>query len=181
MEHTTPEGLNAKQWEKILAKVGETVTGNLCLIGSGACMFSGMTRTSLDLNIWNPGSDFDLAKLKDAMEAQGLLFNPTDEVIDKPYLQLVDPGIVQTGKFKSTEKIARFGGLTISRPPIENVIASKLVRGDKKDIEDISHLIGHFLVDNAKVTRAVNSMPQPQKNKASANLVILDVLNPPIN
>lgn len=179
MNETEPPGLSAKEWEKILSKIGETVEGELCLIGSGACMFSGMTRTSIDLDIWNPASDFDMAALRKAVEAQGLLFNPTDEIVDRPYIQVVEPGIVQTGKFKGTQKIARYGTLKVSRPPIENVIASKLVRSEKKDVEDIGHLASKFLVDNGKVQRAVQSMPDPQKTKAKGNLVFLDVINPP--
>jgi hypothetical protein len=176
---STPPGLSAKEWETILSKIGETVEGELCIIGSGACMFSGMSRTSMDLDVWNPSSNFDQTKLRKAVEAQGLMFNPTEEVVDRPYIQIVEPGIAQTGKFKTTHKMARYGTLKVTRPPIENIIASKLVRGDKKDIEDIGHLSNKFLVDNDKVKAAIQSMPNPQKGKAKENLVFLDVLNPP--
>src|ERR1035441_673895 len=45
-----------------LGKEGSPV--RLCLIGSAACLFGGMDgRTSADLDIWKPASDYDRAEL----------------------------------------------------------------------------------------------------------------------
>ncbi len=149
----------------------------LCLIGSAACLFAGMElRTTEDLDIWQPSSDFDLVELKHAAETSGLSFNPTGILApDQPYLQLVEPGIVQVGKFDPV-RIFKIGRLIISRPPIENIIASKLTRANSKDIEDIQFLHHHFQPDLMAVKKIIHTFPQAKKDIATENLVYLEIL-----
>ena len=172
-------GLNKQQWEEILEKIGSATNAKICLIGSAACIFSGMEgRTSIDLDVWKPKSQFDTPQLRKATEAAGLLFNPTSTYVDKPYIQIVEPGIVQVGNFNKEEDILNAGGLSVTRPPIENIIASKLVRGDAKDIEDIAHLMVSQ-PDLSKVKAAIESMPERQKLQAMENFVFIEVLSEP--
>lgn len=67
-----------------------------------ACVFGGMNaRTSRDLDVWKPASDYDFVELKEAVEAAGLDFDPTSFVEpDAPYVQLVEPGTTQIGNFE---------------------------------------------------------------------------------
>ncbi len=158
-----------------LGKDGPPV--KLCLIGSAACVFAGMElRTTEDLDIWQPSSDFDLLELKRAAEVAGLIFNPTDFLEPgQAYLQIVEPGIVQVGSFEPVAMF-RMGRLIVTRPPVENIIASKLVRADAKDIEDIHFLHKHYQADPALVKTVVSGYPAAKREVAEENLVYLEIL-----
>jgi hypothetical protein len=172
-------GLSREEWTKKLTEIGQKTSGQLCLIGSAACMFSGMDgRTSIDLDVWRPASRFDEQEFQNAVEESGLLYNPTGEITDKPYIQVVEPGICQTGDFAETQTMMQTGQLEVSRPPLENLIASKLLRCEPRDLEDISHLMTKFQPDTEKVRDAIESMPRQQREKALENLVYLEVLSP---
>lgn len=158
-----------------LGKDGSPVT--LCLIGSAACVFAGMElRTTEDLDIWQPSSDFDLLELKRSAEAAGLIFNPTEFLEpDRAYLQIVEPGIVQVGSFEPVAMF-RMGRLFITRPPAEYIIASKLTRADAKDIADINFLHKHYRAELAIVKAIVSGYPAAMRETAEENLVYLEIL-----
>lgn len=160
---------------RALGKEGPPI--QLCLIGSAACVFAGMElRTTEDLDIWQPSSDFDMLDLKSATEKAGLSFNPTGILEpDQPYLQIVEPGIVQVGTFEPVTMF-RMGRLVVSRPPIENIIASKLTRADAKDIEDIHFLHQHYQPDIPAIKKVISTFPAAKRQIAEENLVYLDVL-----
>ncbi|NJM36455.1 MAG: hypothetical protein HC845_00450 [Akkermansiaceae bacterium] len=149
----------------------------VCLIGSAACIFAGMElRTTEDLDIWQPHSDFDIVELRNAAEKAGLSFNPqTILEPDKPYLQIVEPGIVQMGAFEAI-RMFKIGRLIVSRPPIENIIASKLTRADAKDIDDVKFLQQHFQPDIGLIKKIILSFTSPKKEVATENLIYLEIL-----
>ena len=158
-----------------LGKEGSSV--KLCLIGSAACVFAGMElRTTEDLDIWQPASDFDLIELRRAAEEAGLIFNPTDLLEPgQAYLQIVEPGIIQVGSFEPVVMF-RMGRLIVSRPPVENIIASKLVRADAKDIEDIRFLHNHYQADTALVKSVISGYPVAKRVIAEENLIYLEII-----
>ncbi len=124
--------LDGEAWSLVLSELAQALGKDgppirLCLIGSAACLFGGMEgRTSADLDIWKPASDYDRLELKAAAEKAGLLFDPKQTLDpDRPYLQLVEPGLTQLGAFEPV-LIERLGRLHLFRPPIENLIAAKL-------------------------------------------------------
>ncbi len=169
-------------WMRSLESMADALGKNgppvhLCLIGSAACVFAGMElRTTQDLDIWQASSDFDLTELRNAAENSGLLFNPTDFINPaQPYLQLVEAGIVQVGAFEPV-CMFKIGRLVISRPPIENIIASKLLRSDAKDIEDIQFLHVHFQPDFSTIKNVISSFPSKKRETANENLVYLEIL-----
>ena len=164
--------------EQIASELGkEGPPLQLCLIGSAACLFAGMElRTTEDLDIWQPTSDFDFVELKQAAESSGLSFNPKGFLApDQPYLQLVDSGIVQVGNFTPV-RIFKIGRLIISRPPIENIIASKLTRATSKDIADIQFLHHHFQPDLTEIKKIILTFPQGKQDIATENFVYLEIL-----
>ena len=110
-----------------LGKEGSPV--RLCLIGSAACLFGGMDgRTSAGLDIWKPASDYDRHELKTAAEKAGLLFDPKQSLDpDRPYLQLVEPGLTQLGVFEPVFN-ERLGRLQLYRPPVEKLASAKSSR-----------------------------------------------------
>jgi len=174
--------LDGEAWLKVLedlsAKLGqEGPPLRLCLIGSAACLFGGMEgRTSNDLDIWKPASDFDRAELKAAAEQAGLLFDPKQTLEpDRPYLQLVEPGLTQVGEFEPVF-IERIGRLHLYRPPGENLIAAKLIRAEPKDLSDIRFLLSRHRPDLARVRHIVAEFPARARGRATENLVYLDVI-----
>lgn len=72
----------------------------------------------------------------------------------------------------------RMGRLEIYRPPIEHLIASKLVRGDARDIEDVVFLAGKHQPEIETIRDVVETFSQPAKQQALENLVYLDIIQP---
>jgi hypothetical protein len=78
-------GLNRQQWEEKLAQLGaqlQALNGavRLEIIGPWPLIEAGMPgRTSLDLDVWAPGSQSDRRLLRAACAAAGLDFDPLDE------------------------------------------------------------------------------------------------------
>ena len=176
--------LNADEWMRVLEKLAAALPPQgppvkLCLIGSAACLFGGMDgRTSADLDVWRTHSDYDRAELRIAAEAAGIIFDPKSTLDPgRPYLQIVEPGLTQLGAFEPVP-VDRMGRLEISRPPVENLIAAKLIRAEPKDISDIRFLISLHRPDAARIRALVATFPPGSRERAEENLVYLEVLTP---
>ena len=174
--------LNGGEWMAILERLAEAFPSEgppikLCLIGSAACLFGDMEgRTSEDLDVWKPASDYDRLELKTAAEKVGLLFDPKTSLAPKtPYLQLVEPGLTQLGPFEPV-LVARMRRLHIYRPPVENLIAAKLIRAEPKDLGDIRFLVTRHRPDQHRIRQIIAAFEQCAREKATENLVYLDVL-----
>lgn len=148
--------------EAALTRIGNALQkpAKLTVIGSVISMSMGQAaRMTMDVDVWRKASKFDNADLRQACEKAGVDFDPQGYVTaDKLYVQLVDPGIVQLGVFDETETICQYGNLTISRPPIENIIASKMVRGEGKDYDDSVFLMRRCRIDDDQVRQAIESI-----------------------
>jgi hypothetical protein len=176
--------LDGEAWSAVLADLAQALGKEgaplrLCLIGSAACLFGGMDgRTSADLDIWKPASDFDRRELQVAAEKAGLLFDPKQALEpDRPYLQLVEPGLTQLGEFEPVF-IERMGRLQLYRPPVENLVAAKLIRAEGKDLGDIQFLVSRHRPDLQRVRGIIAKFTMPGRERATENLVYLDVLTP---
>ena len=135
-------------------------------------------RTSADLDIWKPASDFDRLELEHAAEQAGLLFDPrTTLEPETPYLQLVEPGLTQLGEFVPV-LVERLGRLHVCRPPVENLVAAKLIRAEPKDIEDITFLISRHRPEPERIRQIIAGFERVARDKAEGNLVYLEVLKP---
>ena len=174
--------LDGEAWSAVLADLAQALGKEgppvrLCLIGSAACLFGGMDgRTSADLDIWKPASDYDRAELKLAAEKAGLLFDPKQTLEpNRPYLQLIEPGLTQLGAFEPV-LIERIGRLQIFRPPIENLIAAKLLRAEPKDLGDIRFLMSRHRPETARIRKVISEFSGATRERATENLVYLDVL-----
>jgi hypothetical protein len=174
--------LDGEAWSAVLADLARALGKKgspvrLCLIGSAACLFGGMDgRTSADLDIWKPASDYDRAELKPAAEKAGLLFDPKQiPEPGRPYLQLVEPGLTQLGVFEPV-LIERIGRLQLYRPPVENLIAAKLLRAEPKDLGDIRFLMSRHRPEPARIRKVIAEFSGSARERATENLVYLDVL-----
>ena len=94
---------------------------------------------------------------------------------DRPYLQLIEPGLTQLGTFEPV-LIERMGRLHILRPPVENLIAAKLIRSDPKDLGDIRFLLSRHRPDLQRVRSIIAEFNSQARERATENLVYLDVL-----
>ncbi len=179
-----PDTLGGPQWldllERLASRLGkEGPPVRLCLIGSAACLFGGMeSRTSRDLDVWQPVSDYDRQELREAAEAVGLLYNPRSALEpDRPYLQIVEEGVVEIGSFEPV-RVERMGRLHLIRPPIENLIASKLIRGDARDIADVLFLQHQYHPDPGRIRAIIAGFSAFNQQRAGENLVYLNLTTP---
>ena len=175
-------GLNGEAWMAVLARLAAALPPRetpirLCLIGSAACLFGGMEgRTSMDLNIWKPASDYDRLELQAAAEKAGVLFDPKTTLDpDKPYLQMIEPGLTQLGSFRPV-LLDRLGRLYLYRPPAENLVAAKLIRAEQKDLGDIRFLLNHYHPDEQRIRKIIAGFDRLARTRATENLVYLRAL-----
>ena len=174
--------LDGEAWTMVLDDLAEALGKDgpplrLCLIGSAACLLGGMEgRVSSDLDIWKPASDYDRRELKIAAEKCGLLFDPK-QVLEpgRPYLQLIEPGLTQLGEFEPV-LIERMGRLHLLRPPVENLIAAKLIRAEPKDLGDIRFLMSRYRPDLARVRRIIEGFNSQVRERATENFVYLEAM-----
>lgn len=74
--------LDGEGWTILLGELSEALGSEgpsvkLCLIGSAACLFGGMDgRTSGDLDVWKPASDFDRRELNGPQKRSGFCSIP---------------------------------------------------------------------------------------------------------
>jgi hypothetical protein len=176
--------LTRDEWLEILERMALALPAQgppvkVCLIGAAPCILEAMPgRASHDLDVWMPESDFDRLELKQAAESAGLLFDPRGPLEpDKPYLQLIIPGPTQVGDFTPV-LWSRLGRLHIYRPPWPHLIASKLVRGDERDVDDILFMAGKQKVSQTEVAACADGMPSPAREQLLENLIYLSILDP---
>jgi len=175
---------SAEEWLVVLERLAKALAPDgpplrLCLIGSAACVFGGMEgRTTLDLDVWKPASDYDRIELQRATEAAGLQFDPKGALEPSgAYIQIVEPGLTELGPFAPV-LIDRLGRLHLYRPPIENLIAAKLIRAESKDIADVRFLISLHRPDLDRIREIVAAFSPTSRDRAAENLVYLNILTP---
>jgi hypothetical protein len=174
------DGYLKKQWEEALFLLASNLKqpAKLCVISSAPNIFAGQNdRGSVDLDTLLRASDFSMSDIRQACENAGIEVNPMGIVESgKPYIQFVEEGMVQVGDFKTTYPIFQEGNLRIERPPIENLIASKLVRASEKDLQDIAFMLKRFAPDEGRIREIISAFPRKQREAASENLVYLNML-----
>ena len=178
-------GLTREAWVERLEAVGDHLTragatADVVAFGSVPNVLAGQPeRTTMDLDIWRPASVFRESDLRAAVEAAGLLYDPKDALEpERPYVQIVGPGIVQLGRFEPVP-VVRLGGLNFSQPPVENLVASKLCRANERDLADLAWICAQQWPDEAKVRRIIHGFPHQARQTATENLVYLQALAPP--
>ena len=180
--------LDTNELKDLLAKIDANLrqTGSICLIGSGATILLGQsTRQTDDIDVWAGASHVVLDELRRASEAAGLTFDPQDELPRLPYIQIVHAGLVQVPGWDAASR-TWFGeperevwtgrNLTVTVPPPRALAASKLVRGDDRDLEDCLWLMAAHGIDAGEIARAIDMLPGVARRKAEDNLDILGMM-----
>jgi len=70
------------------------------------------------------------------------------------------------------------GRLHVYLPPWPNLIASKLARGDERDVEDVLFLASRHRVSADAVRACAEAMPEPAREQVLENLIYLQILQP---
>ncbi len=151
----------------------------LCLIGSTPAILSGQPqRQTGDVDVWERASDFDYGDLEQACRAAGALFDPKGELSPSDvYLQIIQPGVVGMPVRVEPEFIARFGSLTLVMPPPAAIAASKLVRGDRQDVDDVVWWLRERGLALSEVAAAISQLPRERdRETASENLVLVKLV-----
>jgi hypothetical protein len=175
------KGLDRAGWQEKLRLLGQAFRDRGCtlrleIIGSWSLINAGMpARSTVDLDVWAPMSQFDVEALESACAFAGLDFDPMGEVT-RPYVQVVQPGIVSVPEHTPIE-VARWGGLILLAPPPAALAATKLTRAEPQDIADIFFLRTKYGLVRADVATFVELIPShPHREVARENLVYLDTI-----
>lgn len=172
----------------LLQRIDANLTSEqmVCLIGGAATILLGQpSRATEDIDVWANASRIDVPSLKHATEAAGLTFDPKYDFPALPYLQIVHPGIVQvpmwdpatnTWSGKPSKQLWSGKFLRVTCPPEEAIVASKLIRGNDRDLEDCLWLMTAQGLDAQAIRTAIRKLPDPQKEQASDNLELLGYL-----
>lgn len=163
-----------------LARVGEHLQkpARLVLIGSSVGMWYGQPgRMTEDVDVWSPKSQVDLADIKQACQKAGIAFDPKGDDLSGVglYIQMVTPGVVHVGTWKTEENMFRSGMLEVVHPPAENIIACKLVRAEPHDIDDIIFLVRRLSVGMDRVRAAVATLSGTARDTAEENMIFLEL------
>ena len=169
------------EMERFFIEIGKNLRYQirLVLIGSSVGMLHGQpSRMTEDIDVWFPASQIDNSDMKAACELAGLLFDPKGDTNGRPYIQMVHPGIVVIGDYKKEHEIhvSRYGNLEIAHPPVENVIASKLVRAEERDIADIMFLIKKFDINHKNIRHVIETFSEAKREVALENMIYLSAM-----
>ena len=165
-----------------------TEPGTLCLIGSGATILLGQhVRQTDDIHVWKQASTMHWPSFSAACAASGLTFDLQEDEPGVPHLQIIQPGVVyvpgwDAGRrtwFTEAERVVWQGAwLTVTVPPPHVIAASKLVRGDARDLEDCLWLMAAHDLDARAIQGAIKAMPRSARDTAEGNLDLLSFLKP---
>jgi hypothetical protein len=180
--------LNGKTLGALLARIDGNLTApaTICLIGSGATIMLGQpARQTDDIDVWAQASRFSLHDLRVAAETAGMGFDPRDAYPQLPYLQIIHPGIVHVPGWNERRRewlgeparqVWQGKYLTVTTPPPRIVMASKLVRGDDRDLEDCMWLMAAHALEAAEILKALKALPRTAERAATDNLAILRMM-----
>ncbi|MCP4560193.1 MAG: hypothetical protein GY873_27895 [Bosea sp.] len=183
--------IDKKRLEDIFEAMDEASSGDfrekqvLCIFGAAAIIsYGSVARQTQDIDVWRPASMLIDRALRQLTLAAGLDFNPLEIEPDRPYLQVVDDGVVRMPNFDSetftwatgqkNQTIWTGASLTIVAPPPEIVAAAKMVRAEPQDVEDVIFLMNMKNVSVAQIAGAIKFFPAEAREQAGANMVLLE-------
>jgi len=168
---------------------GASTKQTLCVFGASAVLLYGSdTRQTQDVDVWRNASDINDRALARMAKGAQLDLNPTKLEVDKLYLQIVTDGVVQLPLFskdrnlwaggKPSETLWTGKNLTIIAPPPAVVAAAKMVRAEPQDIEDVVFIMAKKGLKIPDIKAAIATFPGEVRERASENLVYLQLVLP---
>jgi hypothetical protein len=150
----------------------------ICVIGSTPGIVLGQPdRQSQDIDVWRPHSQYDETQFRGVCGELGLLYDPRSELDpDAIYIQVVRPGLVNLPRNFNVEVVGQYGALTVTMPEPALLSATKLVRGEPRDIEDVAWWAKERALDLADIRAAIGSLPEPlQRETAGENILLVEL------
>jgi hypothetical protein len=154
----------------------------ICIIGSTPGIMLGQPgRQSQDIDVWRPNSQYDETQFRRACQELGLLYDPRRELDpDAIYIQIIRPGLVNLPKDFRVEVLGEYGALKVAMPEPALLSATKLVRGDPRDIEDVTWWIKERALSLADIRAAIGMLPDSsQREIAGENVVLVELVTAP--
>jgi hypothetical protein len=158
----------------------------LCIIGSSAAILMGQQERRTEyVDVWRQASAFDLDVFVKAVEGAGLLWEPKDEFPKGEFLQLVNPGVVQVPGWdpltrmwfgKKQDPLWKGKLLTVTSPPPESIMASKLLKFNERDLQDCIWMLENLNVSDDDVATALRWLPPDRMSHAEENWLYLKSL-----
>lgn len=174
--------MNREKLEELFVKLADKLhrSARLCIFGSAPGIILGQpNRNTEDIDMWRPSSTYDASDLKRVMSELDVLWNPMHppKGSGQIYLQVVQPGIVNFPRDLDTAPVYQRGKLTIAMPTPVVLTASKLVRAEQKDINDIRWWMQEKSITLRQLEeRGVNRLANAeQRERARANLTLVKV------
>jgi hypothetical protein len=166
---------------RIFDELGQKLAkpATICVIGSTPSIVLGQPgRQSQDIDVWYPNSQYDETQLRRACQELGLLYDPRTELDpDAIYVQIVRPGIVNLPKDFKIEILGEYGALKVAMPDAALLSAAKLVRGDPRDVEDVTWWVKERALGLDDIRAAVDMLPDSaQRATAGENLILVELV-----
>lgn len=151
----------------------------ICVIGSApGIMLWQPGRLSQDIDVWYPHSQFDETPFRRACQDLGVLYDPRTEIDpDAIYIQIVRPGIVNLPADFKIEVLGEYGSLKVAMPDAALLSAAKLVRGDPRDVEDVTWWMKERALRLDDIRAAIDVLPDSaQRETAGENLILVELV-----
>jgi len=166
---------------RIFDELGQRLTApaTICVIGSTPAIILGQPgRQSQDIDVWRPHSRYDETQFRRACQELGLLYDPRSELDPAAiYIQIVLPGLVNLPEDFKVEILGEYGALKVAMPEAALLSAMKLVRGDPRDVEDVTWWIKERALSLAEIRAAVDMLPDSsQRETAGENMVLVELV-----
>jgi len=114
-------------------------------------------------------------------------FDPKETFPRLPYLQIVHPGVTHVPGWNAGKRewlgepereIWHGARLVVTVPPPRVIAASKLVRGNDRDLEDCLWLMAAHGVQARDILKAIRALPREPRAKATDHFDILGMVKP---
>ena len=172
--------INRDRLLRIFDELGQRLAApaTICVIGSTPGIVLGQPdRQSQDIDVWRLQSQYDETQFRCACEELGLLYDPRGELDpDAIYVQIVRPGLVKLPQNFNVEILGEYGVLTVAMPEPALLSATKLVRADPRDIEDVAWWAKERALNLDDIRAAIGSLPDPfQRETAGENILLVEL------
>jgi hypothetical protein len=93
------------------------------------------------------------------------------------YIQIVRPGLVNLPEDFKVEILGEYGALKVAMPEAALLSATKLVRNDPRDVEDVAWSIKERALGVDEIRAAVNMLPDAsQREVARENMILVELV-----
>lgn len=175
-------GFDRVKLPEIFDTLGRTLAKptTICIIGSSPGIASGQPeRQTPDMDVWREQPNYDEAAFRKACDDAGVLFDPRGEVDpESVYVRIIRKGVVNLPRDFDVEVVGDFGNLRVVMPDPSLLVASKLVRGSARDVEDALWWMQERSLKSDDIRDAIGHLPDPmQREAANENIVLVGLID----